>query len=296
MSQRARTGIFIALAGIALVAIGFYAISFVVQRSLAPLPQPTQPPPLTEKVVITAHDIALGAVLKAGDLAQVEVPVEMVPSTAIRDMEQVVGRITKIPLVAGEMVMPHHLADPTNKNHDLAFVLGDDQVLMAFPIDDLMTQLNILQRGDVVDILASLDQPVPSDQTGLAVTSGENQQNETRLFTFNALQRTEITAIVVEIVSSGRSNSGVSTSGAVSAVTGAQPTPQPTPIPAPSQTRPQALLLALNPQDALVLKNLKDAGATFDFVLRSPTSTVLFDAQPVMSEYLTDRYQLIIRR
>jgi pilus assembly protein CpaB len=70
----------------------------------------------------------------------------------------------------------------------------------------------------------------------------------------------------------------------------AQPTPQ------PSDVRVKAYLLALQPQDALVLKHLKDSGATFDMVVRSPTSNSLFELSPVTSEYIVDRYQLEVPR
>jgi hypothetical protein len=43
-----------------------------------------------------------------------------------------------------------------------------------------------------------------------------------------------------------------------------------------------------------VLKHLKDIGAQFDFVLRSPTSTEIFDLTPINSDYLMDRYELEI--
>ena len=56
------------------------------------------------------------------------------------------------------------------------------------------------------------------------------------------------------------------------------------------------ILLALDPQDALVLKHLKDSGAIVDIVLRSPTSRQLFELEPVMPEYLVDRYKLEFER
>ena len=59
------------------------------------------------------------------------------------------------------------------------------------------------------------------------------------------------------------------------------------------QTKIKAYLLAMDPQDALVLKHFKDSGANFDIVLRSPTSNQLFDQAPVTSKYLIDRYQLV---
>jgi len=66
---------------------------------------------------------------------------------------------------------------------------------------------------------------------------------------------------------------------------------QPTP---PPKTRTRAYLLALPPQDALILKHLKDTGATFDIVLRAPTSTVQFELTPVTDEYIVEYYGLEI--
>jgi len=65
----------------------------------------------------------------------------------ISDLEQVIGRITKVQLASGEMVMDHNLADPSNVNGDLGFVIGDNQVLLAFPAADLMSTLSVLQRA-----------------------------------------------------------------------------------------------------------------------------------------------------
>ena len=56
----------------------------------------------------------------------------------------------------------------------------------------------------------------------------------------------------------------------------------------------KSYLLALSPQDALVLKHLKDTNATFDIVLRSPTSTVQFDLTPVTEEFIIEFYKLEI--
>jgi hypothetical protein len=49
-------------------------------------------------------------------------------------------------------------------------------------------------------------------------------------------------------------------------------------------------------QDALVLKHMRDTGAIFDFVLRSPSSNELFEVSPVTVEYLLQRFKLQIPR
>lgn len=297
MNPRARTGIILAVIGILLAISGIFVINGIIRSSLSPRPAATQPPPITEAVVVTTHDITLGTVLKAGDLTTIDLPVGFAPAQALRSVDSAVGRITKIQLVSGEMVIPSHLADPTNVQHDLSFVIEDSQVLMAFPATDLMSSLDLLQRGDMVDILASVKEPVLPQQAGVNPQTGQETQPEDTLFTFNALQRVQISAMIVEIVQARNTgNTGNAISSASSGLTGEESTPEPTPTPAPSQIQAKAVLLALSPQDALVLKHLKDSDATFDIVLRAPSSNQLFESQPVSPQYLMDRYELEISK
>jgi pilus assembly protein CpaB len=244
-------------------------------------------------VLITTRDIPIRSVLNPQDLILVEVPVELAPPNALTTIDEAMGRITKIQLVSGEMILNHHLADPSNRNQDLAFIIGEDQVLMAFPASDLMSQINILQPGDVVDILVSIEQPVLPGQVGVVSLPAEEEETEEELFTFSAMQKVEISAVVVEIEPR---RSGTTTRTSQTSLVDADATPQPTPTPDPSEIEPQAILLALSPQDALVLKHLKDAGGVIDIVLRAPTASRIFELNPVMSEYLKDRYELVISR
>jgi pilus assembly protein CpaB len=281
--------------GIVAVVAGIFFISSILRQGITPLPQATPLPPSTESVVVVTHDIPIRALLRAQDLTLVEVSIEFAPPNALNEISEALDRITKIPLVAGEIVMEHHLVDPTNIKGDLAFVIGDDQVLMAFPATDLMSQIDLLQPGDIVDILVSIEQPVLPGQAGSGGMFGEEAEEEDELFTFSALQRVEISAIVVEIKLARQTSSTASGTASVS-LTEAEATPQPTPTPQPSEIEPQAILLALSPQDALVLKHLKDAGGVIDIVLRAPTSERLYQLNPVMSEYLKDLYELVIAR
>jgi pilus assembly protein CpaB len=288
-----RRGFIIAFIGIAIAIVGIFIVFRLIQRVTLPVSQPTPVPLSTEKVLVTTHDIPIQALLGPDDLTLIDVPVELSSPNTLHDIESAVGKLTKVPLVSGEILMRHHLADPTNIQGDVAFIIEDDQVLMAFPAEDLMSQINILQPGDLVDILISLEQPVLPGQVGFTDATGEEEKPEEVLFTFNALQRVAISAIVVEITPARQTSSSTAT-GARSAE--AEGTAQPTPTPEPSQIEPQAVLIALSPQDALILKHLKDAGGIVDIVLRAPTSNQLFELNPVMPEYLRDRYDLVITR
>ncbi len=286
-----RRWIILGIAGTFVVVIGMAFLAAILQRAGVSLPAATPIPPRTIAVLVTTHDLPIRALLQLEDLTLLSVPVELAPLDALSNLESAVGRITKIPLVAGETVAAHHLADPTNVSHDLAFIIGDDQVLMAFPATDLMSQINILQPGDFVDILASIEQPVLPSQTGPA----EEQEPDKELFTFSALQRIEVSAIVVEIVPARRAGT-VTTSAARTDTGEVDAQPQPTPTPEPAEIVPQAILLALSAQDALVLKHIKDAGGVIDIVLRAPTAEARFELSPIMAEYLRDRFELVISR
>jgi pilus assembly protein CpaB len=179
------------------------------------------------------------------------------------------------------MVLSHNLADPTNNNKDLSFILSEDHVLMAFPGDDLMSRQSMIQRGDIVDIYATFVENVKTvGGTTSTTTTGEPSVPEPRTFTVDTLQKVSITAMVLEAINEGNNSAPV-------AGEAAQNTPR-------AQTRIMAYLLALNPQDALILKHLKDTGAIFDLVLRVPTSQAKFDLTPVTEQYIVEYYGLNI--
>jgi pilus assembly protein CpaB len=270
--------------GIALALIGGIFVGSLFWGRTATAPTPTPPPPLTEDVVVVTHDISLGSVLSEGDMRVIEVPLGIRPRGALVEVDEGVGRMVKQNVVSGEMLMSQHLADPTNIHRDLAFILQDDEVLMAFPVVDLMGQLEMLGRGDNVDIFVTIEKVVrefEESPTGIIATP----EPVSKLFTFDAFQRIKITATVVEITSTQQGDQAAQTINQ-------QGTPVPTPTPSPQEKNTVALLLALDPQDALVLKHLKDTDAIFDFVLRSPTSNQLFELEPVTEDYLIDLYSL----
>jgi pilus assembly protein CpaB len=150
---------------------------------------------------------------------------------------------------------------------------------MAFPASDLMSGLGVLQRGDTVDIFASMTVEVtPTTTTPGVATTTQEEQTITRMFTFDAFQRVQVTAIVADVVQ----EQGSSSQG------GAQPTPN------PANVRVRAYLLAMDAQDALLLKHMRDSGAVFDFVLRSPTSNELYELTPVTVDYLIQRFELTV--
>ncbi len=141
-------------------------------------------------------------------------------------------------------------------------------VIIALPADDLINQVGVLQPGDKVDILFSL-------------TYG--QGGPTDLVSLDALQNVAVQAIVVppeaRVAKEVASQVGLGDTQGVS----------------PLSTGPsKAILVAVNPQDALLLKYLKDAGAILDYALRPPDDTSKPLLDPVTLQYLIDTYGLDI--
>jgi len=221
-------------------------------------------------VVVAARAIKVRSQLGSEDLAAKEVPVDLAPEGAVRGVEDAVGLITLVDLYPGEVILVQRLLDPNvaAASGRLALVVAENEVLMAFPAKDLMSQVGILKPGDHVDLLFSLELPL---NRGIATLlepreedSGRGARTEQELFTFNLLQNITIAAIVA---------------GQTSTV--------------PGDTAGQrAFLLTVSPQDALVLKHVKDAGGVLDVVLRAPGAEQPFSIEPVDVDYVINRYQI----
>lgn len=222
-------------------------------------------------VVVAAQRVEIQGVLTEENLEVVEVPVDTAPETAVTDLGDVLGKITLVELYPGEVLLQPRVLDPdvTAPDGRLALVMNEEQVLLALPAADLINQVNMLKAGDSVDFLYSYDLPIEREGEFLPATPppGETAEGEaaeeepTEQVTFNLLQNAIVSQIVRQLDEEG------------------EPTGP-----------PRALLLALDPQDALVLKYMKDAGAIVDLVLRAPGAEGEFEVEPVDLDYIIDSY------
>jgi len=273
----------IIMAGIILVGVAIFAGILLYQRlNGGPVRAANQEDVVKTQVVVVTRDLFLGDQLSEADVKLVQVPVELAPRGAIVELDDAFGSITKTDLVSGEILLATNLANPTNSNHDLAFILAEDHVLMAFPAGDLISRNNIIKRGDIIDIFATFTQEIQTvtdnTTTTTTTTDGTPEEPVERTFTVDAFQKVGVTALVLEVVETDTPVLQGQNTGQVSV----------------TSTRTVSYLLALNPQDALVLKHLKDTDAIFDIVMRSPTSTIQFELTPVTEEYIIEFYGLEI--
>jgi len=234
------------------------------------------------QVVVAARPVAMRSTLMEADLQAITLAVDAVPEGAIGDPAEAEGQITLVDLSAGEVILARRLLDPNVVTGDgrLALFVSEEEVLMAFPATDLMSRVEVLKPGDRVDILISLEFPT-GREVEVATSPGETETTRTagstgeELATFVVLENVGIAALTGWQPSTATGEGGgVLPSGA----TEARP--------------PTAILFALSPQDALVLKYVKDAGGVQDIVLRAPGAEGPFDTEPVDVDYVLNRFQI----
>jgi pilus assembly protein CpaB len=277
LDRKVRIGIVAIFIGVIIIAIGSYLLFTVIQEANEAKYEPTPVPVVTDEVFVASRDLPIGEYIDESDVKQISVPIELIPRNAVHALEDAVGLYAKVQFIQGEIILISNLADPTNVQYDLAFELGDDQVLLAFAASDFMSGLGLIQRGDIVDIFVTIEQDVPIYE-GDQISTGD-EETQTEVITFDAFQKISITAMIASIIQETNEEGEVI---------------DPYATPSPSQVNIKAYLLALNPQDALVLKHLRDTGAKFDLVLRAPTSDVIFELVPVYGDFLNEYFGLEI--
>jgi len=149
---------------------------------------------------------------------------------------------------------------PEEAEVSLAEALNEDEVAVALRATDLMSRFGVLHAGDKVDLLFSVN-----------VVGKTYQEDVPRggLVALTAVQDLEILQIV---------------SARPPAEEGAEEEQQP---------QERLIILIADPQEAVILKYLKDSGGVIDFALRAPTSEQLFEVEPVTINYLATRYGIV---
>ena len=213
----------------------------------------------TQPVVVAVEDIPLRTIIEETMVSIREIPVDLVPSDAVLDVQEVVGKMALTDLKAGEIILRSRLESPTNITRNIALTIPEGQVVIALPANDLLSRVGMIKPGDRVDILFSLDYG----------------QGDNSMITIDALHNVVIQAVVVPPTLEAVEQVQDTTGGGAAAGN-------------------EAILIALDPQDALVLKYLIDAGAVLDFALRAPDDDSTPFLEPVDLLYLEDMYGLEI--
>ncbi len=243
-----------------LLALMAGVVAFVTMQRVATV---SAPPPEVPKVrvVVAARDIPLHTVLTQADLEIRQVEPDLIPADGLSDTEDAIGKLTTADIAEGEILLARRLIAPDYVGPNAAFVMDPKKVLVAFGAGDLLSSAGILRPGDHVDLMLTYD-------FSRGVTHTET--SELGINTLTVLQDLEVAALVYGTQAQDRGNEPQEATGAP----------------------PRAILFAVDPQDALVIKHFRDMGGVADFALRSPVAEGTFDVVPVDGYYLLQRFRV----
>ena len=273
-----RRGILWLVAGLvlAIVAAGisYFAFQQAMSQQASALEEAS-----TQTVVVAKQSINERAVIKLTDLSTEERSIEQVPSGAIFKTEDAVGRIAVRSIPAGQVLLAQQLiesfpqsaaggiepADVITSSVNFNQALGDDLVAFAQPVADRLSKEGILLAGDHVDLLFSTDVIGQQEGTGGKVS-------------IYAIQDLEVLQIIYQPAPEEPKE-------------GSQEAEKATQEGEALSLVPKTLILAIQPQDAVVLKYALDAASPIDLVLRAKDNRRAFDVDAVHINIISERYR-----
>ena len=112
----------------------------------------------TEAVVMAREPIAAGTEITSGMLEVKDVHPSAVLMGAVRDIDEVVGRVARYPLVAGEQILPSRIVgEDSPTGIGLAFAVPAGMRGVSVPVTEVSGAGGLIVPGDRVDVLVSTE-------------------------------------------------------------------------------------------------------------------------------------------
>lgn len=231
----------------------------------------------TQTVVVSRQLINERAVIRLADITTEERPVEEVPSGAIFKTDEVVGSIAMRSIQPGQVILAQNLVESfpaggssaveatenitTTVNFNEA--LGEDLVAFALPATDRFSAEGIFLPGDRVDVLVSAEVVGEEEGTGGPVS-------------MYVIQDLEILQIIYQSPTTEKKEG--------------EDKQEAEPAPDTAARVPKTIVLAIEPQDAVVLKYAIDTETSIDLALRAKDNRRRFEVESVTINTIADSY------
>jgi pilus assembly protein CpaB len=261
-----RRALLLVITGV-VAAIAATVVIYFLITNLQTVTPPPPPPPDTERrvVIVAAADISPNIPVSAAQITTGTYPTSMLPFDPITSTADVISKTATTPILSGQILVHRQFADlPPGPRVNVP----EGKVLVAFPSTDMLNATGAVQARDHVDIMLSI--PI-SGTTRLDAASQSGTQLETgerALVSQMTLQN-----IIVENVG--------------------QWTPPGTQVENAANNSLKIITFIVEPQEALILKYVKDSGGTIDLAIRSALDNEIKDTDPVTLDYLVDLFGLI---
>ena len=253
------------VAAIAATVVIYFLIASM-GNTVAPPPPTSQTPSARRAVIVAATDIAANTTVTTSQLTTGTFPVDMIPADAITTTAGVVGTRARSPIFSGQILLRRQFIASQGDGPSVNIPAG--KVLVAFPSTDMLNATGAVQRGDHVDIMLSIPISGTTRLDAAADTGTQLDTGERALVAQMTLQN-----IVVENVG--------------------QWAPPGQQAENTANTALKIITFIVEPQEALILKYVKDSGGTIDLAVRSADDNEIKDTDPVTLDYLVDLFGFI---
>jgi Flp pilus assembly protein CpaB len=322
MGGRAR---FFIIAAVVVVLLGlglFFLLSRGAGQPAAPTPEPT-----TTKIVVAIQTIPRGGQIITGVVELREWPIASVPPGAYTDLTGPFGQYARfeippgIPILPG-LIAPSLLEATVGKGSNVALGIPSGKVAVSFPITRLQAVAFAINVGDHIDVLASywvvdLDEEFQTrlannylvaapDKDGNYVLHNLKPGGRDRapIFGFPAMDVpaeeqhprlvAQLTVQNLVVLGIGDwASQVVATSAPAEGQSSGEGSEAAAPPPSPASNKYDVITVLVDPQDALVLKFLRESGAKIDLVLRSAKDgDQTFATESVTLQYMFTRFAI----
>lgn len=262
-----RRALMLVITGVVAAIAATVVIYFLITTLNVPPPTPTVTDTVERRVVVVAAtDIAPNSIITNSQVTTGTFPVDMIQRDAVTDPADVVNKVSRAQIYSGQVLLNRQFVD-TPENVTSALI-PPGKVLVAFPSTDMLNATGAVQAGDHVDIMISL--PI-SGTTRLDAAADSGTQLETgerALVAGMTLQNIEVRSVGVWDPA-GQQAAGGGDGGL------------------------KIITFIVDPQEALILKYIKDSGGTIDLAVRSIEDQEIKTTDPVTLDYLVDLFELI---
>jgi pilus assembly protein CpaB len=231
-------------------ALVFRLLSQVAQAAPAAVVAPTATPLPTKPIPVAARELGVGLAITTTDIVMRQYPVDLLPVGVLTDTNEIAGQTIVEAVRKGEFFRASQFRGGADR--PASEEITPKMVAMAFSRDDLLNKSRVINEGDYVDLLLTLDVKEES--------ATETREGKATNYT---LQNIKVLRIVRD-----------------------KPTEQNV------NPEPTAILFEMTPQEAVIAKFVKDSGGTVDFTLRSPADTKPFTTEAINQDFLLDQYGL----
>lgn len=106
-------------------------------------------------VIVLKSDVAMGTQITEKHLTTIKMANNNIPSSAIKNSEDIIGKYAKTYLYANDFISAKKLTSVSGSTNDVISNITDDQVVVSISVDLVSTVSDNIERGDLIRIYAT---------------------------------------------------------------------------------------------------------------------------------------------